>query len=186
MDLLTYQKTTKFRKLKSLIIKPIVKVLVKTGISANMLTIIGLVCGIISFFFMFNDHFWFVVFLLLQTVFDILDGDVARATGKQDKFGYFLDKTADNICALLLIIKPYFYMDEPLALYAFVIYLGHLFLAGKSWDSFFIPGSTIMRVLFIFKFYKIGIIFQLIQSPIKLIAYHVTRFFSSKKLNTAK
>ncbi len=67
------------------------------GLTPNMLTVIGvilntLVAGVIAF--------WDIriggALLLVASAFDMLDGAVARATGKGSKFGGFLDSTLDR------------------------------------------------------------------------------------------
>lgn len=67
------------------------------GLTPNMLTVIGLilntlVAGVIAFW----DIRLGGALLLVASAFDMLDGAVARATGKGSKFGGFLDSTLDR------------------------------------------------------------------------------------------
>ena len=67
------------------------------GLTANMLTIIGLVLNIGVAAVIASDHPRVGgVFLLVASAFDMLDGAVARATGTTSKFGGFLDSTLDR------------------------------------------------------------------------------------------
>lgn len=68
-----------------------------TGISPNGLTIIGLLLNAIAGAIVGAG--WFVAggaALLIASAFDLLDGAVARATGRTSQFGAFLDSVADR------------------------------------------------------------------------------------------
>lgn len=72
--------------------------LVEKNISANQLTIIGLVIGIIGstlYYFEIINH-TLLLFLWLCGIFDVLDGKVANLTSKTP-FGSFLDIVTDRI-----------------------------------------------------------------------------------------
>lgn len=67
------------------------------GLSANMLTVIGVVLNALVAVVIGFDHPRIGGSLLLvASAFDILDGAVARATGSTSKFGGFLDSTLDR------------------------------------------------------------------------------------------
>jgi CDP-diacylglycerol--glycerol-3-phosphate 3-phosphatidyltransferase len=67
------------------------------GLTANMLTIIGLALNAIVAAVIAFDHPRIGgVLLLFASAFDMLDGTVARATGTTSKFGGFLDSTLDR------------------------------------------------------------------------------------------
>lgn len=67
------------------------------GLTANMLTIIGLALNAIVAAVIAFDHPRIGgVLLLFASAFDMLDGAVARATGTTSKFGGFLDSTLDR------------------------------------------------------------------------------------------
>ena len=73
------------------------RVLAGFGLTANMLTIIGLLLNIIVAAVIAADHPRIGgVFLLFASAFDMLDGAVARATGTTSKLGGFLDSTLDR------------------------------------------------------------------------------------------
>jgi phosphatidylglycerophosphate synthase len=65
------------------------------GVSANQVTLIGLMFGLLAAVFISFDHSWIALMpLLLSRLADGLDGAVARQTGGSD-FGGFLDITCD-------------------------------------------------------------------------------------------
>lgn len=80
------------------IINSMVRALASTGIPPNVLTIIGVVinmaCGVL---FGFGEFFWAGIVLILANLFDMLDGNVARLTGRVTKYGGFLDSTLDRL-----------------------------------------------------------------------------------------
>jgi CDP-diacylglycerol--glycerol-3-phosphate 3-phosphatidyltransferase len=65
--------------------------------SPNLLTLVGLVITFgAATLIAFDQLLWAGVALLLAGSFDILDGAVARASGRINRFGAFLDSTADR------------------------------------------------------------------------------------------
>jgi CDP-diacylglycerol--glycerol-3-phosphate 3-phosphatidyltransferase len=73
------------------------RVLAGLGLTANMLTIIGLLLNIAVAAVIAADHPRAGgVFLLFASAFDMLDGAVARASGTTSKLGGFLDSTLDR------------------------------------------------------------------------------------------
>ena len=74
------------RGLASLGIKP--NILTATGVTINM------ACGVL---FALGEFFWAGVVLIVANLFDMLDGNVARLTGRVTKYGSFLDSTLDRL-----------------------------------------------------------------------------------------
>jgi len=73
------------------------RVLAGLGLTANMLTIIGLLLNIAVAAVIATDHPRIGgIFLLVASAFDMLDGAVARATGTTSTLGGFLDSTLDR------------------------------------------------------------------------------------------
>jgi CDP-diacylglycerol--glycerol-3-phosphate 3-phosphatidyltransferase len=69
----------------------------RLGLTANMLTVIGLVLNAAVAAVIASGHpRWGGAFLLVASAFDMLDGAVARSTGTTSKFGGFLDSTLDR------------------------------------------------------------------------------------------
>ncbi len=80
------------------IINAMVRGLASAGIPPNVLTTIGLIinlaCGVL---FGFGEFFLAGVVLIVANLFDMLDGNVARLSGRVTKYGGFLDSTIDRL-----------------------------------------------------------------------------------------
>jgi CDP-diacylglycerol--glycerol-3-phosphate 3-phosphatidyltransferase len=80
------------------IIDAMVRGLAAAGIPPNILTttgvIINLGCGVL---FGFGEFFWAGIVLIVANLFDMLDGNVARLSGRVTKYGGFLDSTLDRL-----------------------------------------------------------------------------------------
>ena len=69
----------------------------RLGVSANFVTVLGLLTAAGSAVFIFNCRFfWAGVLLAVSGVLDLVDGAVARASGKTGKFGGVLDSSLDR------------------------------------------------------------------------------------------
>ena len=81
------------------VIAPVAKLLVRLGVSANAVTIVGtLAVVVISFVTAFTGQlFAGAIFLTIFVLADGLDGSVAALTTGGTKFGAFLDSTLDRI-----------------------------------------------------------------------------------------
>ena len=88
-------------------ISPIAKFLVRLGVTANSITIIGTVAVvIIAFATAFSKQFVIgTIFLTIFVLADSLDGSVAALTTGGTKFGAFLDSTLDRIADWSLFIS---------------------------------------------------------------------------------
>jgi CDP-diacylglycerol--glycerol-3-phosphate 3-phosphatidyltransferase len=79
--------------------------LANLGLTANMLTVIGLVLNGVVAIIIATGHEVIGGFLLLvASAFDMLDGAVARATGTTSKFGGFLDSTLDRYSEVVVYL----------------------------------------------------------------------------------
>ena len=78
--------------------KPVGTVLVRAGITADVLTIFGLVMSVVTAFVVGSGHLVAGVFLLFPTGLpDLFDGPVAKASGRASVRGAFFDSVADRI-----------------------------------------------------------------------------------------
>lgn len=78
---------------------PLGRALARTGISPNIITVVG-TCGVAAGALGFYPRGQFFVGTLVITFFvlaDILDGALARATGSTGRWGAFLDSTMDRV-----------------------------------------------------------------------------------------
>jgi CDP-diacylglycerol---glycerol-3-phosphate 3-phosphatidyltransferase len=75
----------------------IASMLQKQGFTPNQLTLAGLAVNFVAGWIYAGGHlFWGGVFVLLAAFGDMLDGPLARISGKVTKFGAFLDSTIDR------------------------------------------------------------------------------------------
>jgi CDP-diacylglycerol--glycerol-3-phosphate 3-phosphatidyltransferase len=112
------------------IVDPIVGALVRLGVSPNLLTFLGCLLNVVAGVLIGLGQVVLggVVMTVIAMPLDALDGSLARATGKQSKFGAFFDSTLDRIAeaALLIGLAALFMQrgDWVSALVAFVAMLG--------------------------------------------------------------
>jgi CDP-diacylglycerol--glycerol-3-phosphate 3-phosphatidyltransferase len=83
----------------------IVVLLSNLRINPNVLTLIGLGVNIFAMvLFAKGLFFWAGLVVLLAGIFDIVDGEVARHTKRDTKFGAFFDSVIDRYSDLLLLL----------------------------------------------------------------------------------
>ncbi|HZU07798.1 MAG TPA: CDP-alcohol phosphatidyltransferase family protein [Chloroflexota bacterium] len=91
-------------RVRELLVPP-ARLLVRLGVSANSLTVVGLFLNVGVAAAIAAG--WFPasgVLLLLASAFDLLDGAVARASGRSTPFGAFLDSTLDRYAEAVVFI----------------------------------------------------------------------------------
>ena len=84
---------------------PIVTFLHKLKISPNLLSVFGLILGIIAAVFIaLDDLILAALFLLIGAISDLFDGSLARKFNKETNFGAFLDSVIDRVQELSIFI----------------------------------------------------------------------------------
>ncbi len=80
---------TTFRKLVNPALNPIATLMVKTGISANSITIIGFLIGVVGWIALaMNLYYLALGMIVINRIFDGLDGLMAQKTTKTEIGGY--------------------------------------------------------------------------------------------------
>lgn len=80
------------------IIDAMVRGLASIGIPPNVLTTIGVTINMgCAVLFALGEFFWAGIVLIVANLFDMLDGNVARLTGRVTKYGTFLDSSLDRL-----------------------------------------------------------------------------------------
>jgi len=75
----------------------IVNIFIKKEINPNILTLLGLISGLLLAYFIYKSKFIIALLLLfISGFFDISDGWVARKTNRVTKFGSLLDTISDK------------------------------------------------------------------------------------------
>lgn len=76
-------------------------------INPNVLTLIGIIPQALFFILMQKHLYGLAAFALVFSVFDMLDGLIARMNNKTSRFGAFLDSTIDRISDFIIISAFY-------------------------------------------------------------------------------
>ncbi|MBI1808787.1 MAG: CDP-alcohol phosphatidyltransferase family protein [Gemmatimonadetes bacterium] len=98
------------------LIEPIADALVRRRVSPNVITTIGTCCTLAAAAIYASGHISIAGWVLgLTAVFDVLDGTVARRTGRETAFGAFYDSTLDRVAdgALLGGLALFWASDGP-------------------------------------------------------------------------
>jgi CDP-diacylglycerol--glycerol-3-phosphate 3-phosphatidyltransferase len=94
--------------------EPLIAWCVRVGISPNTLTVLGtLCCGVAGAMFAAGWIHAAGWTLGLTAFFDVIDGAVARASGKATVFGSFFDSTLDRVADALLFGGIAFFFASP-------------------------------------------------------------------------
>ncbi|MBP2132126.1 archaetidylinositol phosphate synthase [Methanomicrobium sp. W14] len=99
-------------------LEPLADIFIRLKITPNMISSLSLIAGLITAYLFFIRFFRAgAVFLVISAVLDLVDGTVARKTGRESKFGavfdWIVDKYVDSIVLLgvalsgIAIISPY-------------------------------------------------------------------------------
>ncbi|WP_110205668.1 phosphatidylinositol phosphate synthase [Nocardioides daejeonensis] len=89
----------RFRAFWTRLLSPIARLFIRLGISADAVTLVGTL-GVCAGALVFFPQGKLLTGVLVITAFvfsDLIDGHMARLTGKTNKFGAFLDSTLDRI-----------------------------------------------------------------------------------------
>lgn len=89
----------RFRQFWTNFFSPIARLLIRLGVTPNMVTLVGTL-GVVAGAVVFFPRGELLVGVLVITAFvfsDLIDGHMARSTGKVSAFGGFLDSTLDRI-----------------------------------------------------------------------------------------
>lgn len=89
----------RFRAFWTKVIAPIAHLLIRMGVSADVVTLVGTI-GLSAGALVFFPQGMLLTGVLVATAFvfsDLIDGYMARSQGKSSKFGAFLDSTLDRI-----------------------------------------------------------------------------------------
>ena len=101
------------RRAPKQIIDPIVGVIARTGFTPNHLSIVGFAGNLgAAVLAARGEFFWAGVVMLVFSAVDMLDGALARATGRATKFGAVLDATLDRLSEAALLGGLCFYFVE--------------------------------------------------------------------------
>lgn len=99
----------------------------KLRLSPNQWTLLTLIPVILAAYFILQESFLFAaLFFILASFFDLIDGSVARVTGRVTQLGAYLDTIMDRyvefiiIFSLLFISLPTVYMNTHIWLFLYL------------------------------------------------------------------
>ena len=101
-----------FRSLVKTILLPIAKALTAIGITANMITLVGLLVNAVAAFFLATGRLVLSgILILFGGSFDAMDGVVARVSGKDDSnpSGALLDSVIDRYSEAIIFLGAMIY-----------------------------------------------------------------------------
>ena len=114
---------------------PVARLLAGLGLSPNSITLLGLL-GAASSAYLLGAGYLAAggAMLLLSAAFDMFDGAVARATGKESEFGALLDSTVDRLSeSVVLLGLLVHYLNESSTSGAVLVFVA---LAGSTMVSY--------------------------------------------------
>lgn len=87
------------------VINGLVRGIVRFNPDPNLLTVIGLCINIwAACLYGFGEFFYAGLVMIFANIFDMLDGRVARLTGRVTKFGAFLDSSLDRLSDMVVFL----------------------------------------------------------------------------------
>jgi CDP-diacylglycerol---glycerol-3-phosphate 3-phosphatidyltransferase len=127
----------RFRALSHTLLGPIARLLIRLGVSPDLVTIIGTLGVAVAALVCFPQG-WLWQGVLIVTVFvvsDMVDGLMAKITGTSSNWGAFLDSTSDRLgdAAVFGGILLYFVYREESTLWAGIALAGLVF---GQWTSY--------------------------------------------------
>lgn len=95
----------KIRGAWDVFMKPVGRGLMKTGVSPDAITIMGVAIQAISGYFILEGRLFVAgLVAIVAALFDALDGAVARARNRKSSFGAVLDSTTDRLSDALFFL----------------------------------------------------------------------------------
>ena len=105
--------------------RPVARLLARLGLTPNLVTLIGLAIAGAGAYTIAVGQWWVGgLIVLFAGVFDLFDGALARATGKESDFGALLDSTIDRVSeAVVLLGLLAFYLSADDDLGSILVYV---------------------------------------------------------------
>lgn len=93
---------TVFKPIVERQLQPVAKAL--QNVNPNTLSLLGLVFPVLFFICIMQQQYWLALAVFVFNGVDLLDGMVARASGRVTAFGGFLDSTIDRVADFVVIV----------------------------------------------------------------------------------
>jgi CDP-diacylglycerol--glycerol-3-phosphate 3-phosphatidyltransferase len=99
------------RKYSRIFLEPLARFISRTGISPNVITVIGFVLMIGVAFVLARGYLvWGGLLIIAAALFDAIDGTLARMMGRTSRFGAFLDSTLDRFSEAIIFLGLFIYL----------------------------------------------------------------------------
>jgi len=116
------------RKYSLKFLEPLARFISATGVSPNVVTVIGffLMVGV-AFVLAWGHLFWGGILITAFALFDAVDGTLARMMGRTSRFGAFLDSTLDRFSEAVIFLGLFIFFigrnqhQELILIYATVV-----------------------------------------------------------------
>lgn len=116
------------------LIDPLSRALARARIHPHVLTISGFALALVAAnFFRIDRFFWAGIFIILAGTCDVLDGRLARDTGKGSIYGALFDSTIDRYSEIILFLGLAWYYYGPSKATVMIILLA---VAGSMMVSY--------------------------------------------------
>jgi CDP-diacylglycerol--glycerol-3-phosphate 3-phosphatidyltransferase len=100
------KQTSTRKSIAETVTRPIVSLIARTSLTPNAVTWIGFVVTVIAGALVITGHLLAGgIVVLVAGFFDMLDGALARHTGRVSRFGAILDSTLDRVCEAILLVS---------------------------------------------------------------------------------
>ncbi len=129
------------------------KLLIRLKITPNLMTIISLILGITAVYFLFQNHYLFIIFGTLHLLADGFDGVMARLS-KETLFGKYFDNFTDRLIVVLVLLKLSLLLKDDyvyLILGIYIITQTIYFLSRFKYPALFV--RTAILIILAFQFY---------------------------------
>ncbi len=91
---------------------PVARRIADLGVSPNSLTVLGLVASVaVTASFIRGELAYALGFMIAMSILDVVDGAVARISGKATDFGSFLDSLLDRYADALILLGLMIYLN---------------------------------------------------------------------------
>jgi CDP-diacylglycerol--glycerol-3-phosphate 3-phosphatidyltransferase len=120
------------------LIEPVASLMVRHRINPNVLTTVGTICTVSGGVAFATGHIMVAGWIIgLTAIFDVLDGMVARRTGRSTVFGAFYDSTLDRVAdGALLGGIAWFFATDPVHKSSWVLGLALAGIVGTFLTSY--------------------------------------------------
>ena len=136
----------KFQRYRCVVFKPLLIVFHRLGLTANILTNVRLLLGVVFlFWFYYGDEFSASFFLLFILLLDAFDGALARFQNKASDRGKFLDILTDSVIYSFTILALFKFKLDPFLLAYNIFIIAIVYLLGTIKKQEFKKSDWIIR-----------------------------------------